>query len=197
MMAIILARRGSKRFPHKNVTDIATSDGPKNMVEMTLRHAFLAFPDALTVLATDYMKEEVLPLTDYVWDDNHFRYVCRPENLCLDGTTSEAVVAWILDQIPREEAFVLMQPTSPMRYVGELRQARERFEESGVPALISINPAYQPNGSFYFCRVDAFRRHGTWWVPGMEVWMQSWEESIDVNYLHDLRIAEAVLSRRQ
>lgn len=142
-------------------------------------------------------------------------YHGRPASLAMDGTTSEAVVMDVLDctycgeywdeeggedkegdiipaNLHDQDYFVLLQPTSPIRSQETLTRAKARFDRGDIPALVSVNPDFQPNGSFYFCRTDVFLKEKTFFPQGCHFWMCSAEESCDINMPYDFRIAEAV-----
>jgi len=151
-----------------------------------------AFPTEEIVVATDYTEWELFPAIRGTNQMDGVKIANRPPEICRDDTTSEVVVKWILAQRPSEEAFVLLQPTSPRREPKTLSKARKTFDEGQLTSLVSVNPAYQPNGNFYFCNSRAFDHHGSWWSYATSIWVQSWEESVDVNYVYDLAVAEAL-----
>lgn len=182
MIVIITARRGSKRCPDKNIMDFCEG---LNLVERTIEQARCLKPDAI-IVSTDYER-------DLIHDDD-FVYIRREPGLCGDDVSSEAVVRDAIRRLlfgpPRD--FCLLQPTSPLRSEETLVRAKEWFQTRKVPALVSLNPAYQPNGSFYFCIWDAFLMDYSLYPIGTAFWMCDWKESVDINYKHEFRIAQAI-----
>jgi len=192
MIVIITARKGSKRCPRKNILPFLDT----NIVRKTLDDAnHIALPGKI-VLTTDY------PLGSKLIDPEYGQclYLVRAERLCTDeaghvDVIIDALAFWSQSSVDGElpDSFVLMQPTSANRNLDTLYRALTRWERDDIPALVSVNPAYQPNGSFYFCRTDAFLDQRTLFPKGSHFWKCSWEESIDINYQWDFRIAEALV----
>lgn len=231
MIAIITARRGSRRCPDKNIRPF---NEDKNLVLRTRDQAEWLKPWKIIITA-DYNMSEIgisidipaimgAPIIDMTKNSilggppdkiRRFTYHKRPEELALDDTTSEDVIKDVLDcmycgeyydenagddhegdivpaNLHDQSYFVLLQPTSPIRSEETLTRAQARFEKGDIPALVSVNPALQPNGSFYFCRTDVFLAEHTLYPKGTHFWVCSWEESVDINYPYEFRIAEAV-----
>lgn len=213
MIVIVTARRGSKRFPGKNVMPF---NGGENIVMRTRRQAEYLGPWKI-IITTDYTTEEIgLPsYAEASAKKFNFTYHRRKMELCQDGTTSEDAIMDVLDceycgeywddnagddkegdMIPAnlhdEDYFVLLQPTSPFRFPETLVKAKAMFEEKDMPALVSLNPNYEPNGSFYFCKTKAFLEEKTLYPKGTHFWMCDWKESIDINHPWEFRIAEAM-----
>jgi CMP-N-acetylneuraminic acid synthetase len=167
-----------------------------NMVEEAVLTAREAFPHEHIVVATDYLPHVLLPnILRTPWMQN-VTVLDRPPEMCQDDTTSEQAVRWVLTQYPDEDSFVLMQATSPCLKASTLVTAHATFQLNRFAALVSVSPAYQPNGCFYFCTTEAFRRYGSWWNLATSLYRMSWEESIDVNYPYELSIASAVIWNR-
>jgi CMP-N-acetylneuraminic acid synthetase len=188
MIVIITARKGSKRCPGKNAMSFADKS---NLVNLTIEQARWMNPHAIWV-TSDYSPYELK-----LDEGTDVFYRSRPEELCTDTATSDSVVEDVLkaamDCMPRHavEKFVLMQPTSPIRSKDTLCRAKAIFDKGDIPALVSVNHAYQPTGSFYFCKKEAFCEGG-FYPKGAHYYVCSWEESVDINYRYQFRIAEAV-----
>ena len=189
MIAIITARRGSKRSPNKNIMPFNDED---HIVKRAITKALSLFLPEDIILTTDYAKTVVLG-----YGDAPCVYHARPDSLCTAEAKSVDVVEDVLCYVKKvldmkPESFVLMQPTSPCLAFDTLARAKARFDKGDIPALVSVNPAYQVNGSFYFCKTDVFLKEKTFFPKGCHFWVCSWEESVDINYFYDFRIAEAV-----
>jgi len=194
VLAIILARKGSRRCPGKNVM-VFDLERRRNIVELCLEQAQSLVNEV--VVSSDYAPEQLFPHFYAEGEFPYFHFHERPPELAQDDTSSEAVVEVLLDKY-RPTEFVLLQPTSPVRTIGTLRKAKALFEghPDQFPALVSVNPAGKPNGAFYFCRTKTFREHGSWWSPDAVMYEMSWEESVDVDTLPDFRIAQALYEGR-
>jgi len=186
MRVFILARAGSKRCPEKNIREF---EGGRTLIDECIRKARYLKPEKI-ILSTD--------IDWYIdrYKDNYDVLVFkRPVELCGDLTTSEAVVYdWMRNHgLGMTQDFCLMQATTPCMKVDTLVKANDLFMASGAKSLIGVNPALRPNGAFYFVRGDEFMRYHTWWTPRTALYRMSWEESVDIDWPWDFRIAQAVM----
>ncbi len=192
--AVIPAKTHSRRFRGKNFRtfgDISlvlhcarkllpfveavyvSTDEPKWLIE------------ELKVKGTDQEQEYIIPLL-------------RPGNLCRDDTNTEAVLLHAIDHVhPRVQyCLVLAQATSPLWQPETLARAIETFERETPPALISVNPAYQPNGCFYLLDKDKFAVNKHIFASDAHLYTMSWGESIDIDYAYQYTVATAIAKGR-
>jgi N-acylneuraminate cytidylyltransferase len=78
---------------------------------------------------------------------------CRPAHLASDVATSIDVVLHALEQMPRYEYVVLLQPTSPLRTAADIDAAFELMLERGAPSCVSVCEADQ--SPYWMYRVAA------------------------------------------
>ncbi len=121
---LIPARAGSKRLPGKN------------------KRLFCGLPlfqwSVATAVRTGAVGDICLASSD---DPDIYEApfgICRPDELCRDDTTSQAVVDFYWNQFPGERTAVLLQPTSPTRPDSLVRQliahgGQVRSVTNGVP----------------------------------------------------------------
>ena len=190
LCVIILARRGSKRCSGKNEMRF---DDRGTIVDIAVQKARGLVPTSI-VISTDI--DSILEKypnngKELAWAEK------RPEELCGDNVTSEAVVLSMLDDmwdtcehVP--DSLCLMQATTPLLRAQSLIEAGEIFHDFKMPALVSVNQQFQPNGAFYFINTEDFWEQKTFYPVGMQVYKLAQEESIDINYPHEYRIAQAV-----
>jgi len=183
----ILARAGSKRCVGKNIRSFT---GGMNLVDIAMTKA-LALRDMgkvdWVVLSTDI--EDLI--AKYKGRPN-ILVDRRPNKLCGDGISTEAVLLEFMDRVDMPEWFVLLQPTSPLLSIETLVEALRVFRSGVYPALISVNSEYKPNGAFYFCKTKDFQQWESLWPEGIQIVKLDSKESIDINYDHEFRIAQAV-----
>lgn len=186
-LGIILARAGSKRLPNKNTMPFRFElDIVELAVDSCLNNRLPV------VLSTDIPK----CLQEYK-DKSGVQVMERPTNLCGDEVDPVDVVLDLLHSIEKlPDYIILMQPTSRTWSFGCLSWAMDWVDEKGASGMFSVNPAYKPNGCFYIVRTADFIEQRTFFVENAWVYVMSWEESVDIDNLWDLRIAQAVLNRQ-
>lgn len=105
VLGIVAARGGSKGLPRKNVRVLAG----KPLIAWTAEAAQASRLDR-TILSTD--DDEIADAGRAAGLEVPFR---RPAELATDAATAADVVLHALDQLPGFDAFVYLQPTSPLR----------------------------------------------------------------------------------
>ena len=137
-IAIIPARGGSKGIPRKNIKRF----NGKTLIALSIEYArsagsvdgvYVSTEDAEIARISQQFGAEVIP---------------RPRELAGDSATTESAVAQGLDWLSREkniapETIVLLQPTSPLRPVGSLESALEKFRAGVFDSLLSISPTHR------------------------------------------------------
>jgi len=138
-IAIIPARGGSKRLPGKNLRPL----GGLPLIGWTIAAAKDAGIFTRVIVSTDDPTIAMAALklgADVPW-------LRSPENSS-DTASSVAVVREVLERLAGEachpEAIMLLQPTSPFRAPGLLREAWQRHLEHGGESVISVSPASPP-----------------------------------------------------
>lgn len=183
---VILARAGSKRLPDKNVMPFHHG---KDIVELAVERCIAnGLP---VVLNTDIPKH----LQEF--KGQKILTMMRPEHLRGDDVDPVDVVLDTLrsfEELP--EYIVLMQPTSQTWGFGSLTWAMKKVKKEGASGMFSVNPAFKPNGCFYIVRTADLIEQRTFFVENAFIYTMSWEESVDIDNLWDLRIAQAVLNRQ-
>lgn len=128
--ALIPARTGSKRIPNKNF---------KEFCGMPLWHwTYWAAIESgifdLIVVSTDNEEMKFTDITDstLVVDYN------RPPELCDDGATQEAVLAFYAEKYPDVDVWCLLQPTSPLRTADDITGAYKMLVEDERDSVVSV-----------------------------------------------------------
>ncbi len=133
-LAVITARGGSKGLPRKNVL----MAGGKPLVAWTVEAAIAAECVSRVVLSSD--DEEIMAAAKDAGCDVPFT---RPSHLASDTASSIDVLLHALDQLPRFDYVVLLQPTSPLRTAEDIDAAFELMLERGAPSCVSVCEADQ------------------------------------------------------
>ena len=199
VLAVIPARKGSQRLPDKNVMTILQDGG----VSYTLVDAALAFtttiPVSTVVLTTDYEMSRFPMASPQRLKGKKFIFVNRAPELCgpdvpmwkvVDDTLS-GYFDWF-HTLP--DAILLLQPTSPLRDPSAVLQAINLLESGKAQAVVSVNPAYEPDGNFYLVDIDVFREAHSFYPEGVVPSPQEWRYSIDIDTEQDFRMAQHLMN---
>ncbi|ECR3050548.1 acylneuraminate cytidylyltransferase family protein [Campylobacter coli] len=128
ILAIIPARGGSKGIKNKNLVLL----GDKPLIYYTIKAALDAKSISKIVVSSD--SNEIL---NYAKNQN-VDTLKRPNELALDGTTSDKVILHTLEFYKDYENVILLQPTSPLRTSGHIDKAFEIFKNTNANSLISV-----------------------------------------------------------
>ncbi|MDZ5456533.1 acylneuraminate cytidylyltransferase family protein [Azohydromonas lata] len=142
LLAVIPARGGSKRLPRKNVLPLAG----RPLIQWSIDAALASGVFDAVLVSTD--DEEIAAAARAAgalvpW--------LRPADLASDTATSAAVLQHALEWYECErgpaEAVVLLQPTSPFRRAGSIREAVAAYHVQNAvaprAAVVSVSPAAQ------------------------------------------------------
>lgn len=133
-LAVIPARKGSKRLPGKNLMNIAG----KPLIAWTIEAALEAGIFERIIVSTD--AEEI---AETARRHNAEVPFLRPARLAGDQTTTFDVLNHLISELKETQPFphthlVLLQPTSPLRTAGDIIQAAEFLEACEGDAVISV-----------------------------------------------------------
>lgn len=189
MLAIIPARKGSKRLPNKNILPI----NGKPMVEYTIEEAKKSsYINHIVVTTNDERVKRIAR-------KHKVDIINRPEELSKDDTTSEEVIKHVLKTYGDDMSILYLQPTSPLRTSEDIDSAIEEYLMNYNPekpetliTVRSIHPfnIYVPNGSIFIIPRDKFLKEGKIYGSYIRLMVMSDEKSIDIDTEFDLKIAE-------
>lgn len=135
MLTIIPARGGSKGIPKKNIIDV----NGKPLIAYTIEPAIQALREGLVdkvIVSTD--SEEIAELAATCGAEIPF---LRPESISGDKAKSIEFIQHALQYYDKRgerfDAVLLLQPTSPLRTIEDIRSAIKLYRESGNDSLIS------------------------------------------------------------
>lgn len=182
ILAIIPARSGSKRLRDKNMRGF---EG-KPLVLYAIQKA-MNVADKVLVSLDSYVDEYTLE--NYTEGYKNVELVIRPKELATDDATSEYVVLHHIKDYPDYDAILFMQCTSPLTKTEDLQGMLELFKKNDLPAIATVNHHCKFTGACIIIKKEEFLKHGTFWVPGMAVYMI--EEDADIDDLSDFVCSEA------
>lgn len=129
VLGLIPARRGSKGIPGKNLVDL----GGRSLLSWTASVA-LASNLTRTIVSTD--DEEIAQEALRCGVEVPFM---RPAALATDSALSIDVVLHALESLDEGyDAVMLLQPTSPLREVGDVNGALDRLRNTQADSVISV-----------------------------------------------------------
>jgi CMP-N-acetylneuraminic acid synthetase len=197
-IAIIPLKSDSVRFPCKNFKYINNIP----LVANTINKLYESGVD--TVIVTTDKKLYAFNLVY----DNLTNHRCqttylfnRPDNLMGD-TKTELVVHDIIKEIDANKSIglnkkdyiiVLTQATSPLWNTEKLELALYKLETTDADSVISTSPDYKPNGCFYVFKKSTFLHNNKIFTDNSFLITMPWEESIDIDYEHELSISNALI----
>lgn len=150
ILAVITARKSSKRLPCKNFRKVCG----KSLTERSVEQAALARELGVVhdvVLSTDseYLLEQCR--TYGIVDIG-----LRPAHLAGDHTKSLDVLLDVLSQLQAKgmeyDAVMILQPTSPLRWVEDICGAVALFAASGNDSLITARPIPNATVNGLYCK---------------------------------------------
>lgn len=133
ILAVIPARGGSKGIKGKNIKSMYG----KPLIAWTLEQALTELGQSNVLLTTDNDKiYNVAKLHGH-----RFTYK-RPDELATDMAstepTMEHALRWYIQEVKTPDYIMLLQPTSPIRFPGRLKDIIHCIEDSGLDSLVSV-----------------------------------------------------------
>lgn len=140
MLAIIPARGGSKGLPGKNIKELAG----KPLIAYTIEAALKAKHIDRVVVSTD--DEEIARIAKAYGAEIPFM---RPDFLATDTAMSIDCYIYTIDRLEKENgeniaAFVVLQPTSPLRLPEDIDGAIELFMQKEADSVVTYTKENHP-----------------------------------------------------
>lgn len=182
MIAIIPARRDSKRIPKKNVKMFCG----KPLIQWTIEQAIES--KVFNKIIVDTNDEDIIDLCDY--QDYEIILFTRPEYLGTDNAKSEEVIMRIIEHYRYEDRFMLLQVTSPLRTVNDIKKCAEYKDHD----VVSVNEVTgKPNGAIWVNNINSFWNERIF--KSMTQYVMPENRSIDINTELDFEIAEYLFKK--
>ena len=219
VLGLIPARGGSKGVPCKNICELAGTPLIAHSIQAGRQAAAI---DSVIVSTDD---EEIAEVAE-----SHGARVpfMRPPELATDEAPTGPVITHALETLHHAgeeyDAFVLLQPTSPLRTATHIDEAYSLYEESDVDSVISVyptcdtrwertpmgtrklnytdtakrrqdrDPEYVINGAIYVTNVDQFLQTKETITGTTKLYEMTERESVDIDTPFDLWLAEQILT---
>ena len=220
-LAIIPARGGSKRLPHKNVLDLNGKPLIAYSIEAGLNSSYI---DKVVVTSDD---DEILTISKKYGAVT----INRPDELASDAATTFDAIKHTVDNCEKYDYIVLLQPTSPLRNEKHLDEAVELLESKKSNAVVSVcemehsplwsntldeslsmagflkdealnkrsqdlEKYYRLNGAIYICKTEKLLEEKSFFLKeNIYAYVMDRENSIDIDEEIDFKIAEVILNK--
>jgi len=150
ILCIIPARGGSKSIKDKNLQLL----GEYTLVEHSIIHAIEAgIPRSNIVITSDDDRIlEIVRLYEDVVD--HF----RSDELSSDKATTESAMLDVMDKYPDFNTIVLLQPTSPIRFKGRVKDCIMKYKSGDYNSLLTTTKMY----NFFWYEQESWSSEYSW-----------------------------------
>ena len=199
ILALVLARKNSKRLKNKNLLMLSG----KPLITWTLdtlnkkevRNQFIDF-----IVSTDSLKIKNL--------SKKYEFLApwlRPKKLSGSKASSEAAAIhalnWYEKKFQKIDGIFLFQPTSPFRSQKDIFLAIDLFQKNNKHVLsVCKKKTYKfnvndINGSLYLMPTNILRKFKNFERNGfIKINMSRYRDNIDIDTIHDMKIARKILT---
>ena len=222
VLAIILARGGSKRLPGKNTLNLAG----KPLIAWTIEAGINSKYIDKIIVSSD--SNEILNISKKYG----IKIVKRPSALASDTATSFDAIKHTIDIIDETfDLIILLQPTSPLRNNGHIDEALELLIKKKTDAIISVTEMdhsplesntlpedgsmvnflkdefvnkrsqdlekyYRLNGAIYICKTDNLLKEKTFFLKNnIYSYKMNRESSVDIDEKIDFQLANLIIEK--
>lgn len=217
ILAVILARGGSKRLPRKNVIPLCKKPLISWSIEAALKSKYI---DKIVVSSDD---DEILNISNNL----KVTSIKRPSELATDHSTSYDALLHVLNNFTGYDYIVLLQPTSPLRDENHINQAIELVNKKNAEAVVSVcqqrhnlkksfsldknllinnfikkddelnKNFYKLNGAIYICKVEQYLKEKSFLIKNKTFgYIMGEESSIDIDEQIDFELANLYMSKK-
>ena len=214
ILAIIPARKGSKRLKQKNTLKF----GNKPLIQITIEFAKKLNNIFDIIVSTNDTK--VLHICKKLKVKAPFK---RPSNLSNDKASSASVCEHAINFYEKKyskiDAILLLQPTSPFRFKKSINSSIKIFKKLKIKSLVSVNKiqinpmtiiernknknkylfskvknTYEINGNFYLINKKLFLRKKKFLMDHTYLFeTKNFKETIDIDDMNDFKIAKSLI----
>ncbi len=192
-MAVIPARKGSKRVPEKNKRLLYG----KPLIEWTIETALQCkWIDEFLVTSDDW------ELVDIVDKYEKVQFIPRPSELAQDDTPMWEVIEHCCRDYNMNTQIILLQPTSPLRLATDIDNAYAMFKKGAY--MYGVVGGYwefpmseiELNGSIFIHWLSSITMAHSFLFKGTILYLMPWERSLDIDTEEDWDNAEKWMEDR-
>jgi CMP-N-acetylneuraminic acid synthetase len=186
ILAIIPARGGSDRLPHKNILEL----NGRPLITYTFDQAKASKLITRIILATDDDQIERLGR------DNGVEIVHLPSALTAPDRPMPPVIQWVMLHLEkygeyRPNIVVLLQPTSPLRMAEDIDACIEIVRSNQADSLTTVCDGKENGAVYVMSRYLAF--NGILYGARLHRYEMPKDRSVDVDSAEDLAEAERIM----
>ena len=190
VVAIIPARKNSRRLLHKNRLLLNGKELFKYTIEQAIRCEFI---DEI-ILTTD--DEVIIDLAQIYAYEPRFRIVERPSEISQDDSPVYKYVLHALKDYENDTIIILLQPTSPLRLMEDIEGCYATFLHNKLPlvSVCKLNPKLLLfNGAVYVLSLDVLKQHKSFTTNPMIHYEIPLDRSIDIDNYMEFKMCEVKL----
>jgi len=226
-LAVIPARGGSKRIPHKNVRKLCG----KPIIAYTIEAAFESGVFSRVIVSTD--SDEIATVAQRSEAEVPF---LRDASLADDYTPVSLATLDALEKLDPDgtifQSVAQLMANCPLRTAEDVRDSYRQFMETGADSQISVtrygwlNPwwamtrdhemrltflldvdpsvrsqdlpeLFCPTGAIWWAKADVLRRERTFHIASRTGWEIPWQRAVDIDTEDDWQLAELLMQARQ
>lgn len=185
ILAIIPAKTDSKRLKDKNILSFCGKPLITHTIDEAVKSSYINH----IVVSSD--NEFVRKIVNDYTSNKKIEYEFQ-EDIKNDSNQITREIDGIRKKYPHD-AYILLQPTSPLRTNEQIDKCIEMFVNTKVDSLITVKEVsphtFYPNGAIYVFKEKIYGVKNTIFV------LMSQDESIDINTEIDFKICEELMKR--
>lgn len=185
IIAIILARSGSKRVKFKNIRIFKGK--PLFMWSLILAKRS-KYIDQI------YLSTDSIKINNIAKKNGFPTNKLRSKELSGDTATSSDAVFEILNTTKKKfDFFILLQPTSPLRLIRDIDAALKKIVIKDSKSLISVNSINNKiNGAIYIQNINYFKKYKKFKYKNTILYKMPKDRSVDIDTNKDFEKAQNI-----
>ena len=190
-LALILARKNSKRLKNKNIKVL----GKKPLIVITLDN----------LIRIRYLFEDIIVSSDSKTVEKYTKqkkvtFIKRPTNLALSRTSSEKSAIHSIKRYEKEfskiDYIILLQVTSPFRKNSTIKKIIDLSKKYPNDQIVTVSDRItkKPNGVLYLTPKDTLFKKKNFSCKNFRPYLiKSKKESLDIDTYEDFKIAKKMI----
>ena len=190
-LALILARKNSKRLKNKNIKVL----GKKPLIVITLDNLI-----RIRSLFEDIIVSSDSKIVEKYTKQRKVIFIKRPANLALSRTSSEKSAIHSIKRYEKKfskiDYIILFQATSPFRKNSTIKKIIDLSKKYPNDQIVTVSDSItkKPNGVLYLTPKDTLFKKKNFSCKNFKPYLiKSKKESLDINTYEDFKIAKKMI----